>query len=218
MDKKWYEDVKVTEESVRLLLDKFFVADLLRTRERVNYIHSLLDDNKKQDACNEMFFLLQERVKNLYERHVQLKLAISDEEELKVKFNEDNRQITNYLKNSDKEGCRHFSDWFLYDTDLKEFDGEDLPRYSFMRYVTDEDREVLFFANCFQHANLSLSKMLQSEGELFLRMFDRMEDILEQTERALNSIIKKLNNTIGDIKDDDDYRVIWNKYFQRRAE
>lgn len=218
MNKKWYEDVKVTEESVRLLLDRFFVADLLRARHKINYIHSILKDNRKQDACNEMFFLLQERVKNLYERHVQLKLAITDEEELKVKFNEDNRQITNYLENSDKEGCRHFSDWFLYDTDLKEFDGEDLPRYSFMRYVTDEDREVLFFANCSQHGNLSLSRMLDNEGELYARAFNRVKEILEETEEALNSIGTKLNETLGEIKEDDDYRVIWHKYFQRRAE
>ena len=218
MHKQWYEDVKVTEESVRLLLDRFFVADLLRTRHRINYIRSILRDNKKQDACNEMFFLLQERVKNLYERHIQLKLAITDEEELKVKFNEDNRQVTNYLKSSDKEGYRHFSNWFLYNTDLKEFDEEDLPTDSSMRYVTDEDREVLFFSNCSQYGNLLLSGMLDNEGELFARAFYRVEEIFKETEEALNSISMKLSETLGEIKEDDDYRAVWYKYFQRRAE
>ena len=216
MSNKWYKDIDVTEESIRLLLDKFFVADLVRTRDRVNYIHTLIDNNKKQDVCNEMFFLLQERAKNLYERYIQLRLSITNEEELKVKFNEDNKQITNYLESLGQEAYENISDWFLYDTDLKEFDEEDLPRYSFMRYVTDEDREVLFFVNCFQHANLSLSKMLENEGELFLKIFNRMEEVLEQTEKALNCIIHILNNTIGDFKEEDDYRVVWNRYLRRR--
>lgn len=207
----WFKNPKVKKQVLRVIMDKFFILDIERTRQRVNEIEELIQKGDKKKACNEMFFFVEERGKNLYERATALRLALKDKESLFIKFNTDNQQVEDFINKSEELSDYSINPMFMEYHDFDKYKKEDIPRYSMTYHSEEKDRELLFFANATQHANIFLSEFIWEEGMVFHNKYLELKDILERVEQVIGEILEKVTDRIGDI-DGLDYKRVWYLY------